>query len=872
MPPSAAGRKPKYDITISDGTATLGLMVSGNALSAIRQLPRGPGVERKLAKQKDWSGGRGLERFGADTSRFYDSGAVWSMVPGQALNGPLMRPSRTPYRQHRLFWPWANSTIAAYTGYQWQALTGSQRFIGADLTISGGEWGAALPFTMRRATVIVRKVGTPASALQVAICNDNTNQPGTVIQSVTLAVASVTDWLAVTFEAAFGSDITVGSGTRNWIRVGDNGGTGDASNHWEVLGAHDSALAFFKSSDGTTWDTSGTFTLYWRIYPEPTTKQRRVFFFEYKRALYAAVAVPGAGGSAAVYRNGDRGVATGAQDTTHLTDSTKAWGDNEWQGAVALFTSGGLRGEARAIVSNTSTQLNFGSDSLPSAPTTGASGSEYVILGSDEWSAVSTVTLNDNPTDVAVLNDTVYLTGGDGANITRFREFNNAGTWTVQEADDGANKAALIEAFQEGNKTYLYRVNNDTVQFSRAPSVAWGTNLTFETAAPVGDTNAIATGLTVYDDAVHISKEDSIYVVKNAIATKVPVPIDTARDLVNGTVLRGWNTQLYFNFLDGFERMYGRTIDDIGPNRDQGMPPTRRGTVADFQAVLQYGFIAWNGGEASSYLSAILATPSPGGSWHELFRMPSANLTIQSLAYQSIPILPNRLWFQGGHDVAYLTMPNTAQNPLNDSDMRYTWEGYLTTAWIDLDTIELDHFWDELRLFTRHLSSGTPPALVEVDYQTDAASDASAWTRFTSAYNTSPVQMLAVGNTSVTGRRLRLRLRLLPGSTTTPVVINELELRANQLNEVLYDYVLDVRWGDRMMLWHGGEARAASEQAGAILAQLNAWKGNAAPLTLRTRHPLIDNVRGHLDPVALTPASWDPDEQALAGSLTFRET
>ena len=85
--PTATRDKPNYHLTLSDGVNTLGL-ISESALS-IRRLPRGPGVERKAFVQQNWTSGRGHALpFSKDTSRFYDSGRLWSTSAGVTFHGP----------------------------------------------------------------------------------------------------------------------------------------------------------------------------------------------------------------------------------------------------------------------------------------------------------------------------------------------------------------------------------------------------------------------------------------------------------------------------------------------------------------------------------------------------------------------------------------------------------------------------------------------------------------------------------------------------------------------------------------------------------------------------------------------------------------
>jgi hypothetical protein len=103
----------------------------------------------------------------------------------------------------------------------------------------------------------------------------------------------------------------------------------------------------------------------------------------------------------------------------------------------------------------------------------------------------------------------------------------------------------------------------------------------------------------------------------------------------------------------------------------------------------------------------------------------------------------------------------------------------------------------------------------------------------------------------------------------TPAVLNEWELRLNTMNEVLYDYVIDLRLLEKPMLLSGGESAAHVQS---VIAQLQAWQEDATPLTLRSKYQAFDNVRGHIDPVSLVPEKWNPEEVGYLGSLTFKQT
>lgn len=876
MLPVATGDQPTYDLTLSDGVSTVGFLAGGErgfAEGALRRLPRGPGAERKRALQRDWSSGRGSERFAEDATRFFDSKAVWSMVPGQLLPAPLMRWGSIPALSYGGYQQWPGDPVQQLGSFQktlsWHSLISGFTFL-ADLF-----QGTATTPNICRGWLVIRRRGTPTGNLRFAIHNSagSPSEPTTILQSVTVAPGAIPDYQAVLYEFALPAAAAISAGTKYFVSIGQASGSPDLSNHWQVLIFTDWAVTsnVYQSTDGSTWTpttlgggTALVFRLNNHLASDPLTRGQLgggCLFFQYKRQLYAIVNP--ASGSPVVLMNGDRGVCTGTQQVDRITDTSKAWALGAWTGLVVMITSGPMRGQYRQIADMGSTYLVVDKP-WTQTPIAGAGGTEYVILGSDTW--IQRFTLSAPATDVAVLNEIGYIALGDSTNLRRFREYNNAGAWVIENADDGTNRATFLEPWQEGAKVYLCRARNDTVAFSKAERVGWGTNLTFDTEIPVGDASLLATGLTIYDDIPHVMKEDKPYAIKNGAAAEIPIGTDDVPDLANGVNARQWNTNLYFPFLDGLERLYGQTVDDIGPNRGQGLPADRRGKVADFRRALQYGFAAWDGGEAARY-SAVLATVAPGGAWHELFRSDTPNRRIQNLYYQNIPgYAPNRLWFNLGLDLCYLAMPSTTQNPLGDSAMLYTWEGAVVTGWFDFDTEELDHFFDELRVFSRGLN-GTS-RLIEVDYQLDDAEVGSPWTPFAASFTTSPMQALSIGGGSVTGRRIRFRLRLVnlrPGET---IVVNAVELRAVQMNEVLYDFVLDFRQEDKLQLVGQAETAQTTAQA---LATLETWKESATPLTVRVRFAPFDNFRGHIDPVSLVPANWHPDRSGLVGSLTIKQ-
>jgi hypothetical protein len=101
----------------------------------------------------------------------------------------------------------------------------------------------------------------------------------------------------------------------------------------------------------------------------------------------------------------ENGSLTGATNTpSTLTDSAKTWTTNQYAGYVVVTTTGTAIGQARTIVSNTSTTLTLSSNwtSIPGA------GTGYIIIPYVYWSQAQNVYFPDSN---AVTGNTSYTNG-----------------------------------------------------------------------------------------------------------------------------------------------------------------------------------------------------------------------------------------------------------------------------------------------------------------------------------------------------------------------------------------------------------------------------------------------------------------------------
>jgi hypothetical protein len=332
-------------------------------------------------------------------------------------------------------------------------------------------------------------------------------------------------------------------------------------------------------------------------------------------------------------------------------DTAKSWTTNEWTGAYCHIWNGTAQGQYRKIASNTATELTV-TPPWDEQPAAGGSdiGSEYVIIGTNKWQDVTpnpydnsgTNTGITSPiTDVLSLWGILYLAQGEKDNILRVREYNNAGTWTdfwgsnsaaAVSVYDGTNKALFLgKTYDPVNENYVWRARNenpaewtgtDQTSVSKADDVNWGTSLTFGNPIPVGSRDYLITGLTIYNGKLWIGKENSIWYIDfdgtYDRAYPLQIGLEAMSDPDNCKAMIAKDLFLFFNWANSVERMYGSTLDDVGPWRGAGLPDRARGPIVSLVPVIGWMFATVDGYDSEQ--SSVLLYNERG--WHTLFRAP----------------------------------------------------------------------------------------------------------------------------------------------------------------------------------------------------------------------------------------------------------
>ena len=831
--PLASGRSP-VDRTAMKTT-------SGNPKYSDFEPPYAPIV------QDDWSGGRGSAEFERDVTKYADANRINTKRANRAFLG-----GRETYM------------TGVQAGDQntpgsvkWIGLVGSARYVTCPFQASSS-------YTAGRLWFIVRKVGTPSGALTVRIRDDNAGAPGTVLQTSTLAVASVTDitseWRIINITAK-----ALTATTQYWVEV--VGAANDTSqSHWQV-GANNLTVSTRQSAAGSTYALA-SFDLYYRVTPALATLDG--WFFDYKGATYF-VTQP-ASGAPKLYLNGDRGAADANTGTLSLLiDATKSWTVGAYTGCIVLITGGTGKNEPqpwRLVTGNSASNLTVDTPWTITHDTT----TEYVILNSMVWLEITghgmTAPVSGHP--LIGSKGIVYFPQGDTVAIVRMREYNNAGTWTREFAADGTNKAKLL--IETGGK--VWKANDDDsgvgtgdASVDSASPVAWATNLTFSGTKVICGSNLYRiTSFIPYPDdqgamAPWVMKEEIIGFVKAGVFYPLLLQeMATVRSPKNGAAAITLNSYLYFSLMNGWESYYRPTLDDIGPNLDEGLPLGRQGAIVDALGYPGKTFNLINAGSAG--YSSLLAYDNNG--WHEEYRAPFAQ-QMQAMGFQVIPgTKPDRLYITCGGDIVYLPFPSETTNPLADTAFPYTHEGSLTFSKMYAGMQDAQKFVKAIRLVTENLNAGHQEIIL--DYKVDGAA---SWTEL-GTVDTSPVMELDFSEQfGLAGKELEFRARFYSDDASkTPILkVAIIDTITRVPNKFAYSMPFIIS-DEALNLRDQPEDMSAVDR----IALLDTW-GSETMLYLRSVNPLLDNRLVFILPIDSRPldASIHSGEWRYQGVLVAQD-
>lgn len=710
--------------------------------------------------QADFSGGRGMEKFEVDTSRYWDGRHIDTTGTGVILAPMELFDKGTAIKVNNTAWPGyafdgTNFTRYGYAAHNMTAIQGL-----AVSFVAPANYTACYIYFWGK-----RTGAATATGLTVYIAADSGGSPD--LTSTTTYTCSIADDLGLVI-ATNATGVALTSGTTYWLVFKDT--SASASNYYTII-ANPANLGTEKVSTALlTWAAGTVGTPYYRI--EALGADFRGHFAELKGALYCGVEY-GTGAVSKVYRCGTSGVAT-AGATTYVRDSNNAAEitNDLWNGAVIrIFNGTGSHVPSPWRVISDTLTANSEIQVTPNWGVAPDTSSRYIVLGSDRWYEVTGHGLGAGEyiSDALGINGAIYYGCGPGRKALRLRHHYASSTynqWTTESVN-----FTFFRAIVNAATTTIWG-SNRTLPSTIASAAALdctGTatiaSLSFAAAINVGDLGEKVTNMAVYGEdspILYVFKEGSIHKVLSGVPQELRISgLNACKDDRNGVGAAVNDVYLYFSFLDSIERYYSGALDDIGPNRDGGLPSERRGLATAFAAYPGKLFMAIDGG-TKNYSSISVWN---GQGWHEIWRAPAAGkrivgkLWIQPVTGDHV----DRLYFCWNGNIIALPVSVKAyhENDMGATEgvqyYAYSPGGSIETAWFHLGLEEINKLFNAVTIVGENLT-GTQ-SRVYLDYKTDDDTSYTAVGQFTISNDRGEL-VLDDTTHNITGRRIRLRLRL----------------------------------------------------------------------------------------------------------------
>ncbi len=380
--------------------------------------------------------------------------------------------------------------------------------------------------------------------------------------------------------------------------------------------------------------------------------------------------------------------------------------------------------------------------------------------------------------------------------------------------------------------------------------LAWGLRLyTYGSTELIKISDTRITGLERYGEpeTCWVMCEDQIGEIRNNYYQPVPLrELESVRSDENGRAHLVHDVYLYFSLKDGLEKYYRQHLDDIGPNRDMGLPLGRQGPIVDMAGYPGRIYAAIDGGD-NGYSSVMCYNR---GGWHEIYRSRFIGRRIRKIHIQSVPgYIHSRLWISEGSDILWVPI---AINPLRDKYCQFTHESAVITSRIHGGMQDVAKFFKSAKLATRNLSSGVQ---VQVDYRTDVET---AWTRVSSAFTTSPYQEQDLSSAmDVSGRWIELRIVLQTEDNTITPEVFAWVLKAIEREEGKYanTYTFRVKDWDRDL-----QGNPIDETVSSFIGKMETMINGPLPLLINSISDLDDSKYVVAQPASLKRLRIVPEE------------
>lgn len=408
---------------------------------------------------------------------------------------------------------------------------------------------------------------------------------------------------------------------------------------------------------------------------------------------------------------------------------------------------------------------------------------------------------------------------------------------------------------------------------------------------PIGNRGERITGLGIHGDErtnLIVHTEGGAYEIQsendNAV---VPFPLDelkTIRSTLNGRATCHNDVYHYFNLHKYVQRYVGGSLENVGPDEDEGLPTERAGQPNNLLSHPNRVLLTIDPEAITSESGLAIVMARRGGGWHEMYRAPKVDeatsgyqsTTIEHILHQSSYTKIDRLWIAQGGDL--LWVPITLYNPANNSNFYYQPSGHLVTGWFDSNFVDIEKTFTHLKLVTENLSDGA--STIKAQYQLDNGSltdptNPTHWTYISDTFDTSPSQRIELSTTvDVTAKRLRFRFILDTNDETISPLLKSSVLQLIFMHPIKEVFNLRYRSNDVSVSVDGQSVYV--DTALAFDAIIKGWSAPPANiLTLACQHPSFNGKTVVAQYPSGKPLESDPsggpDEETLIRELVVME-
>ncbi len=328
-----------------------------------------------------------------------------------------------------------------------------------------------------------------------------------------------------------------------------------------------------------------------------------------------------------------------------------------------------------------------------------------------------------------------------------------------------------------------------------------------------GDTTAFITGLAVFQNQLHVFKQDGIYIVEVTGSTyRIAVLLDQFQsfDVDNGKGNTNWNGFLYYNTTGGgISRFDGATVEALGPDRGAIFEEaTFQGALdrQEFRSLIGTSNWLFAAGDSEDDNSQVLAYGGTG--WHSFIDAGVVALDtvshLPALTAANVLATPT-LWYNKAEEVFYSVVPEGTDNP--DDFAAFTYDtngGFFVTPWFDAKLPDLDKAFYSITVISEKVVASAQE--IEVAYQIDkigGPEDADSDWISLGTVQQSPTAILrfpdgALHKWSTVAQSIRFKFKLTTTSASLSPIFKEYFVRFTTRPPTRWGWNLPIKYEDNL--------------------------------------------------------------------------